>query len=483
MVAAVTHSDVLGLKRPAGELDVSRALMPYRGSWSRREAAHLLRRAGFGGTPGEIARLAAMPFGRAVESVVRFPSTEDLPAPADIYDSRQDVLGLGPGGLRALDPSERRAFFANVRKREVRSMLALRSWWLDRMRKTPAALQEKMTLFFHGHFTTAAIQKGVTPAMAYEQNRLFRSYALGNLRELTRRVSVDPAMLIYLDNARNEKRHPNENYAREMMELFTLGVDQYTEEDVRQAARAWTGWTYNRRLGRAVFVPGRHDDGVKTFLGQTGKFNGDDVVDIVFSRPQCARFIATGLLNFFLYNDPEPQLVEAFAAEIRRHDYDLAPAMATLFASDVFFSGRAYRALVKSPVEFVVGTYRVLGIDRIGVPAQRALAQMGQILFAPPNVAGWPGGENWLTSDTLIARENFVARLVQSEALRPSSWIGEVPMNATQAARTLIATILTGDASPAAASQLGDYLDGAGSEERVRGGAYLTMAMPAYQLA
>jgi uncharacterized protein (DUF1800 family) len=199
------------------------------------------------------------------------------------------------------------------------------------------------------------------------------------------------------------------------------------------------------------------------------------------------------LLNFFVYNNPEPQLVDAVAALIRKNDYNLRPVMSTLLRSTVFYSQRAYRALVKSPVEYVVGTYNALGLKNIDVRAQRALVQMGQILFYPPNVAGWPGGANWLTSQTMIARQNFVASLVNSPAMDNVEWMQQVPLKASQASSDLVNTLLQGDASPAAGAQLADYLNGAGTsalgmlsgenyQERVRGAAYLTMAMPAYQL-
>lgn len=301
-------------------------------------------------------------------------------------------------------------------------------------------------------------------------------------------------MLIYLDNALNEAQHPNENYARELMELFTLGVDHYTERDVREASRAWTGWVVNRRTGKARFVPRRHDDGSKTFLGQTGNWSGRDVVDIIYRQPACSQFWASSLLNAFVYNAPEPALVESVAALIRKNDFNLKPVMSTLLRSNVFYSPRSYRALVKSPVEFVVGTYKTLQLPSIDLRAQRALAQMGQILFYPPNVAGWPGGANWITTQTAIARENFVASLVNAIPAAQSAWMQKLPQAGAQAATDLVQRILNGDASPAAIAQLTGYLDGAGTsalgalspenyEERIRGAACLTMAMPAYQLS
>jgi len=199
--------------------------------------------------------------------------------------------------------------------------------------------------------------------------------------------------------------------------------------------------------------------------------------------PACSRFWATTLLSFFVYNDPEPELVDAFASVIRRNDFNLAPSMSLLLQSNVFFSERAYRALVKSPVEFVVGAHKAFGIESIDPRSLRAMPAMGQTLFAPPNVAGWPGGANWLTSQTLIARENFVTAFVRSPLLEQSSWIGRVPtapMDADRAAHELAYTILQNDTPAPAFAQLIDYIK---DTSDIHGAAYLTMAMPAYQLA
>ena len=476
-----------GLNRPAGSLDFSHALAPYRGPLDGRFAAHLLRRAGFGGTPGQVRRYAAMTPGDAVASLVHFADTSALPAAPEPFDPTPAIAAL-----RGADSLERRQTLAELRKQMRVSVGELQLWWLNRMLSSPSPLQEKMTLFFHGHFTSAAIQKGVWPSYILQQNQLFRSSALGNLRTLTVAVSQDPAMLLYLDNASSNKLHPNENYARELMELFTLGHGNYTEEDIRQSARAFTGWTVNRRTGSFVMNPRIHDDGTKMFLGRSGNFDGNDIVKIIYEQPACARFWAQSLLNEFVYNDPEPQLVDAVANVVRTHDFELAPIMSTILQSNVFFSARAYRALLKSPVEYVVGTHNVLGLDRIEIPAVRALSQMGQVLFYPPNVAGWPGGTNWITSQTSIARENFIAGLVNSP-LMSGSWVDRSPMQSHAASKELIDTILQNDAAQQAYAQLTNYLDGSNTsalgtfsaenfQERVRGAAYLTMAMPAYQL-
>ncbi|MHB8146891.1 MAG: DUF1800 domain-containing protein [Vulcanimicrobiaceae bacterium] len=480
--------------RPAGRIDASNALAPYRKSLDVRSAAHLLRRAGFGGTAEEIARYATMSPSFAAGSLVRFADTSALPQPTDIFDPREAFFALR-GELRGADTTAKRQAQQRIRRQMVRSILSLQNWWLDRMLVTPSPLQEKMTFFLHGHFTTAAIQKGVWPTYVWRQNQLYRSNALGNLRDLTLAVSKDPAMLLYLDNALNNKSHPNENYARELMELFTLGHGNYTEEDVRQSARAFTGWSLNRRTG--TFVDNRriHDDGVKTFLGRTGNFDGTDIITTIYQQPACPKFWAEKLLSYFVYGNPEPELIDELAALIHRHDYALAPVMSTLLQSNVFYSERAYRALVKSPVEFVVGTHKAFGLSGIVPGSLPALRAMGQILFYPPNVAGWPGGVAWITSQTVISRQNFVAQLVNSQPMRQgASWIDRLPLNADTSARSLVAQILQHDAPSQAYDQLIGYLDGAGtsalgrlspenSAERIRGAAYLTMAMPAYQLS
>jgi uncharacterized protein (DUF1800 family) len=477
-----------GYVRPAGQLDVVTALQPYTGPWDDQLAAHLLRRAGFGGSPDEIARMAAMTPHEAVESLIHPPDTSALPAP-DVMPYPTDQLTAQRGET----DMARRASATVLRKSAAQSVVDLQRWWLDRMLTTPAPLQEKMTFVLHGHFTTAAIEKGVWPSLVYAQNQLLRSYALGNLHDLTLAISQDPAMLLYLDNAANNKSHPNENYARELMELFTLGVDNYSEDDVRESARAFTGWTVDRRTGEFLDNPRIHDDGVKTFLSQSGAFTGTDIVNIIYQQRACERFWASTLLNAFVYNDPEPELIDSYANVIARHKFELAPALSILLQSNLFFSNRAYRALVKSPVEFAVGAHKSLGLSDMAEFTAALLHPMGQVLFSPPNVAGWPGGANWLTTQMLIARENFILRLLNSPAAASSTWLANLPNDPTAAARQLIVTILQNDASGDAPAQLIGYLDGTGTsalaalsvenrDERLRNAAYLTMAMPAYQL-
>ncbi|HEX3549187.1 MAG TPA: DUF1800 domain-containing protein [Candidatus Elarobacter sp.] len=488
--------------RPAGALDAGSALRPYAGPWNRRLAAHLLRRAGFGGSPADVDRFAALSPGAAVDALIAFPG--GLPAQPALEPPLVPPFGLyrpAAGGApsdEAMVQARKTFQMANNQNRR-QNLLALQTWWLERMIASPAPLQEKMTLFWHGHFTSSP-EKGTTPQELFMQNQLFREYALGNVRDLTLHVSQDPAMLRYLDNNVNNKARPNENYARELMELFTLGIGNYTETDVRESARAFTGWSFRRNPdGTGTFFDNvrQHDDGAKTFLGQTGNFSGTDVVNIIFRQPAASRFFATKLLSFFVYMDPEPQLVDQVAALMRAHDFELSPVMSALLRSNVFFSDRAYRALVKSPVEFVVGTHQLFGIAQVAPIELATLRQMGQVLFYPPNVKGWDGGAAWLNSQTVLTRENFANGVAKSpQMMSDAAWIAPAmrSMDPRTVTRTLTDTMLQGDVSPAAVAQLVAYLGGSGQtelaqlspenvDERVRNAAYLTMAMPAFQLA
>jgi uncharacterized protein (DUF1800 family) len=472
--------------RPAGRFDAAEALRPYRGGWDRRRAAHLLRRAGFGGTPAEIAAFTSLGMNAAVDRLIRFPDTSALPAAPELVDDRprRAILAMMarlPQPAASPDPAQRAAAIKALGKAHFQNAVALMQWWLGRMIATPAPLQEKMVLFWHGHFTSAYQGKGITAADMLGQNQLFRRSALGNIRELTLAVSHDPAMLKYLDNRTNKKQHPNENYARELMELFTLGIGNYTESDVRQSARAFTGYTLDRD-DRFVFNRRVHDDGIKTFLGRTGNFTGDDIVAIIFQQPAASRFFARKLLEFYLYDDPEPQLVEDFAALLRTHDFELAPVMSALLRSNIFYSNRAYRALVKSPAEFIAGTYRLLSLPPEDVPLAvlGAMTRMGQRLFFPPNVKGWDGGAAWINSGTLLARENFAAGVCSNaQMMESAAWLPKEMLDPDAVTAAIVDAVLQGDISPAARTRLQAYLDGGD----VRGAVYLAMATPAYQLA
>ena len=367
--------------RPRGVLDVQHALDRYAGEFGMRQAAHLARRTGFGAIPAEVSTLQGLGVDRAVDSRLHpgaDPDFPDYPSAEQLYDPK--VAGR-----------------------------ATQTWWLDRMLRTNRPLVEKMTLFWHGHFATS-IRKVPAPLMAQQIN-LLRSQGLGNFRTLLASISKDPAMLVWLDNRYNVKAHPNENYARELMELFALGLGNYTETDVREAARAFTGWTLDKNL-QFTIIAARHDDGLKTFLGRTGPFDGDDIVNIVVAQPISQRFLARKLLEFFVYSDPEPELIEQVASVYAYSGYDVAKTLGTILRSNVFYSPRAYRALPKSPLEFTLGTLRYLGVQTIPANLIGFLARMGQEPLAPPSVKGWDGGPAWINTSTLLTRFNFVNQTV-----------------------------------------------------------------------
>ena len=483
--------------RPKGGIDASTALLPYDGPWNAKLAAHLLRRAGFGGSSAEIATAADAGMDATVQRLVH-PGADSLPA------APNGDLSYGP----MVDPMQRRNAF----------LLAV-SWWLDRMLQTPNPLVERMVYFWHNHFTSA-IEGGITPAMIVAQNDLFRANALGNFADLTHQVWRDPAMLVYLNGNQNRKQHPNENFARELMELFTLGVGNYTEQDVRESARAFTGWVLTRSADQVTFVERLHDERSKTFLARTGNFGGDDVIDIIMGQQATATFMARKFLRHFVYDDPEPELVDVVAARFRSVHYDVASLMGTLLRSDVFYSPRAYRSLVKSPVELLVGALRTLGVSSSTPRLIGAMGAMNQVLFHPPNVAGWPGGAQWLNQGTILARLNFLNQLVsfhpparpqaqpqasaQPQAvamqampvmLGPQAWVAGA--NITDPGSVLehvLSLVVQDDATEEQRRSIMIYLqtdsvgnlvdlNGENIDEKVRGAVSLAMALPAYQLA
>lgn len=389
--------------------DGATSLQPLPASeWDEAAAAHLLRRAGFGGPPAEVRKLHGLGMEGAVEYLVDYRKIDWDIAPPPIDPILLDEPDRAE--LRGLTEEERRELREKRQRAELRTFEEVRLWWLERMVRTARPFEEKMTLFWHGHFTSG-MREVKNARYMLEQNDLLRRYAVGNFRDLLLGISKDRAMLVYLDNRSNNRRHPNENYARELMELFTLGVGNYSESDVKEAARAFTGWSFDRE--GFVFNRRQHDDGKKTFLGRTGNLDGTDVIDTILEQPACARFLSRKLLEFFCRPDPDRRLVEGLAAVIRRQKYELKPVMRTLLRSRAFYSEGARGALIRSPIELVVGTARVLGTE-IGDlrAAERAVAGMGQEIMQPPNVKGWDGGEKWINTATLFARYNVLGGLV-----------------------------------------------------------------------
>jgi hypothetical protein len=358
------------------------ARQPFDAKW----AAHLFRRAAFGATPDEI------------QAAVR-----------DGVDKTLDHVFAG-------DPraASRAAFLADTGEQIAwgDDVADLRGWWLYAMLHSGHPLREKLALFWHNHFATS-IGKVRSPLLMFRQNQTLREHALGKFGPLLAAVSRDPAMLVWLDSNENVRARPNENYAREVMELFTLGVGNYTETDVREAARAFTGWHVTGSGDGFERNADEHDSGPKTLFGRTGHWDGDDVLQLLLERPACARFLAGKLYRFLISETAPPAgLIEPLAEQLRKTQDDVAAVVQTVVRSRLFFSDHAYRKRIKSPVEYVLGTVRAAWPGPFS-PAElvEPLEAMGQALFAPPNVKGWTGGKNWLTDATLLARNNFAEKV------------------------------------------------------------------------
>ncbi len=294
-------------------------------------------------------------------------------------------------------------------------------WWANRMLATKRPLEEKLTFFWHGHFATEDA-KVRDYRLMLNQLAMLRGNAAGNFRNLLVGISKDPAMLVYLDNRKNIKGQANENYAREIMELFSLGVGNYTEQDIKEAGRAFTGWD---NLGpKFISRPEMHDDGAKTILGETGTFTGEDVVDIILRQKVCAEFISRKLYRFLVGENLSPELNAKLAAKLRASKYELKPLLKTIFLSKDFYSPASYATQIKSPVHLVVSTYRKLGLTEMpGTPYFPQLSSgLGQVLGNPPNVKGWDGGRAWINPSTMLQRGNFARHI-----LFPELAAGEYP--------------------------------------------------------
>jgi hypothetical protein len=356
---------------------------------------HLLRRVGFGANQRDMEKYTKMGLSGTVDHLLNFESVDD-----------SNLEGL----LEKIDI-------------DVNTRFGLERWWMLRMIYTERPLQEKMVLFWHGLLTSSFRRTGKAPAM-YNQNQLFRSHALGDYDLLLKAVSRDPAMLLWLDSRTNRKKAPNENFARELMELFSMGIGHYTEGDVRESARAFTGWFLRGERGlkagflKFKFEEQEHDYGQKVFLGQRGTFDGDDIVDIILQQHVSGEFVSRKLFQFFVHAAPGDDLVQHLAGTFRENHYSVRSVMREILLSDEFYSPRAYQALVKSPAEIVAGTVRRLNITTDGswLPGRSEL--MGQELFQPSNPAGWKGGPAWINSTNLIQRLNFANDITSGRNVR-----------------------------------------------------------------
>ncbi len=396
--------------------------------WNYDFAAHLLERAGFGGTPDEIQALAKLTPAQAIARLVRFEGTDTSqlppfehsgihdpglepfpptrPAVTDLAKEKGEALGIKvkPTGNRRLQPVVDEFFY--WLRASVLETNRVSYWWANRMLTSPRPLQEKMALFWHGHFASnEAKVRDYRKLLA--QLELFQKQGTGNFRDLTVAVAQDPAMLSFLDAGVNVKGASNENFAREIMEIFTMGVGHYTETDIREAARAFTGWNFVDV--NFVVNKDQHDDGEKTFLGHTGRLDGVDVIDIIMQQPATADYIAGKIYRYFVREDLSPELQKKLGSILRDHHYEITPLLETIFWSRDFYSPASVGTQIKSPVQLAVSTYRKLGQKNIpGVPDfNLATSALGQQLFSPPTVAGWAGGQSWITPGLLLERGNL----------------------------------------------------------------------------
>jgi uncharacterized protein (DUF1800 family) len=376
----------------ADRIDPQWAWSPYQPSdkapWNLERVGHLFRRAGFGANSAEL--------------------DEGLKAGPE---KAIDALLKGRAGQEKFDKETAPLAETLARSNNGQSIAA---WWLYRMLYTPHPLQEKLTLFWHNHFATsnAKVQNARFMLGQYE---LMRKHALGSFSDMLQDMSKDPAMLIWLDTRGSKKGNPNENYARELMELFSLGIGNYSENDIREAAKAFTGWEI---VGSdAVFKEGEFDEGEKTVFGQTGKFKGPDIVRLCLEQKSAPYFITRKLFGFLVSESVKPtdELLAPLADQFRKSNWDFASVVSMVLRSNLFFSPLIYRSRIKSPVEFALGIVRALE-GKLGATALAGvLAELGQNLFFPPNVKGWDGGQAWLNGQTLLYRQNLSLALTSTE--------------------------------------------------------------------
>jgi uncharacterized protein (DUF1800 family) len=387
-------------------------------NYSFEDAAHLLRRAGFGGTSKEIRKIQVLGPSLAVEQLLTFSENDQTgDNPHDIGKTFQDFLEVNGGKIGGVHGA---------------TVLTLQGWWLHKMLNTNQPLKEKLTLFWHGHFATG--QDKVRNAFALQQqNELFRRSGTGKFDALTLQVTKDPAMLRYLDNNDNVKAHPNENFARELMELFTMGVHGgYSEKDVQESARAFTGWTFkgggnkntqDYKSSQFIFVPKNHDTGTKTFLGQNGNFDGTDIVRMVTYHPSTAKYMTEKFWRYFVSEELPENIHNDLIQVWTSTKLDIRELLRTIFTSQEFYAPENRNNLIKSPLEYVIGSLRSVKAKLVleqELTLVNLLGSQAQIPFYPPNVKGWDGGLDWIADTTLLNRLQFMGAISSGKlAMRP----------------------------------------------------------------
>jgi uncharacterized protein (DUF1800 family) len=445
------------------------ALARYRpgvdGPFGADEVRHLFRRGGFGLPWDECDELARSGLDAALE---RLCATDEGRDAAGTARSADAVAASADTGEKSLGDALRK----------------LRALVLLRMAQSRAPLREKLALLWHGHFATS-VEKVQELRLVWRQWRLFRDEGAGCFRALLQGVSRDPAMLVWLDSNSNERLRPNENYARELMELFSMGVGRYGEDDVKEAARAFTGWHVRRN--EFWLDPNEHDGGEKRVLGRTGPFDGGDVVDLCVDHPACAPFLARKLLRFYVHPDPSDAAVDEVARALREEGLAIGATLERLLASQLFFSAAARATLIPSPVEHCVATLRAVGATASWSELGETAAQMGQALFAPPNVKGWDGQMAWINTRTLLERGRFAEAVAfGGGALNVRvDWKGVVGRalggDGAALADRMAALLLGGAPGAASAASLREFAASSAAgegEARARGVAHLVLCCP-----
>ena len=392
------------------------------------QARHFLVRTGFAPTQAEVDAQAGKSAQTAVSETLALAKVSQPIHPAPSF-----VAQAPPVPFALLKTQEERQA---QRREQLREGLAMKTWWMREMIESPAPLQERMTLFWHNHFATSQ-QKVVRSQAMWNQQQLIRAHALGSFATLLHGVAKDPAMLVYLDGANSRREAPNENFAREVMELFTLGEAThgggYTEQDIREAARAFTGWSIERETFSFRFRPMFHDSGSKTVLGRSGNFDGDTVLDVMLAQDATARFIVGKLWREFVSPTPDAVELDRIAKRFRASGYDISTALSDLLLTDAFWAADNAGSLVKSPVDLVVGTMRQFGVGYSdATPFALKSAQLGQNLLIPPNVKGWPGYTDWINASSLLERKRFSEQLFRQGEFKVAQAITRISFDADQ---------------------------------------------------
>ncbi len=366
------------------------------------QARHLLIRSGFAPSQLEVDRITGQSAQKAVSDMILQAKAARPGHAAPAFVSEPP-----PPAFRDLKTQDERQA---VRREQLRQGQEIKAWWMREMVETASPLEERMTLFWHNHFATSQ-QKVIRSQAMWAQHQLLRAHAMGNFRSLLHGIAKDPAMLVYLDGANSRKEAPNENFAREVMELFTLGEasqgGKYSEADIKEAARAFTGWSVERDGFAFVNRPRQHDGDSKTILGRTGRFDGDEALDIMLAQPAAPRFIVGKLWKEFVSPTPNAEM-DRIVSQFQAQNFDIAVAVKDLLLSDAFWAPENRGSLIKSPVDLVVGTVRQFGLSYADMaPLAAKSAQLGQNLLFPPNVKGWPGHTDWINATTLLDRQRF----------------------------------------------------------------------------